>query len=490
MSKSRFEKLKRALKRLREKYRDLLRRHLRLEKDYNLLEEENLTLKQRIAELEKENAELKSRDEERETSKPVFWKKNKGSEKKGKGGAPKGHKGVSRPRPKPEEVTHRETLCPDKCPDCGTKVNEPKDGEKRYYWDIIPQVVVKEANVKRPWCPTCRKHVTLRSDEVLPKKRFGIFLTSLVALMRMVGVSRPKIQTLLYVMFGFKIGKKTLQDMEQLVAAALEEDYENIKEEVRKAKVVGGDETSWRIDGQNHWLWIFVTELVTLFMIHKSRGETVPTTLLNDGSDGCLVIDGWNAYNGVKRPKQQCLIHVNRQLQLVEVKRGVEPRGFLEEEPLVLNRRGRPPEDFLWFADRLRKLMRDAVEFSEGNADEEARWEAADKFKSRLRRLVTRRYRDKDCVRISKFLLKHIDEMFTFLRVQGVPWHNNGAEQELRDSVVIRKISYGHRSDEGARSFEKLMSVYKTCRKRGVNFVDYIQSLLKGGLPTLSTTDF
>ncbi|MEK7994856.1 MAG: transposase, partial [Planctomycetota bacterium] len=33
--------------------------------------------------------------------------------------------------------------------------------------------------------------------------------------------------------------------------------YEAIKEGVRQSPYVNADETGWRVNGQNHWLWVF-----------------------------------------------------------------------------------------------------------------------------------------------------------------------------------------------------------------------------------------
>jgi hypothetical protein len=53
-----------------------------------------------------------------------------------------------------------------------------------------------------------------------------------------------------------------------------------------------------------------------------------------------------------------------------------------------------------------------------------------------------------------------------------VAWNNNAAERALRSSVVIRKITYGNRSEEGARAHAVLMSIKETCRLRKENFFD------------------
>ena len=45
--------------------------------------------------------------------------------------------------------------------------------------------------------------------------------------------------------------------------------------------------------------------------------------------------------------------------------------------------------------------------------------------------------------------------------------------RSIRPSVVIRKITYGNHSNEGADAHKVLMSIRETCNLRGVNFYEY-----------------
>jgi len=38
---------------------------------------------------------------------------------------------------------------------------------------------------------------------------------------------------------------------------------------MRQQAAVHIDETGWRIDGQNHWLWVFVNDIVALYLISR-----------------------------------------------------------------------------------------------------------------------------------------------------------------------------------------------------------------------------
>ncbi len=50
----------------------------------------------------------------------------------------------------------------------------------------------------------------------------------------------------------------------------------------------------------------------------------------------------------------------------------------------------------------------------------------------------------------------------------------------LRPFATSRKILYGNRSERGAERTKILMSVYETCKMRGVNFYQFTKDYLEG----------
>ena len=59
--------------------------------------------------------------------------------------------------------------------------------------------------------------------------------------------------------------------------------------------------------------------------------------------------------------------------------------------------------------------------------------------------------------------------LFTFLRYPGMPPHNNAAELEIRDTVVLhRNVRHQLSEPEGREVFSVLISVARTCHKQGI----------------------
>lgn len=83
----------------------------------------------------------------------------------------------------------------------------------------------------------------------------------------------------------------------------------------------------------------------------------------------------------------------------------------------------------------------------------------------------TRRAQDHpDLRRLSRRLIRHRHELYTFIKT-GVDSTNNYAEREVRPAVLMRKISYGNRSKQGAKNQAILMSIIRTLHKQAKPFL-------------------
>jgi len=64
--------------------------------------------------------------------------------------------------------------------------------------------------------------------------------------------------------------------------------------------------------------------------------------------------------------------------------------------------------------------------------------------------------------------------LLRFLDYPKLEIHNNSCEFDIREKVVKKKISYGHKSIEGCKNGNFWLSLYHTCRKNGVTFWEYL----------------
>ena len=111
-------------------------------------------------------------------------------------------------------------------------------------------------------------------------------------------------------------------------------------------------------------------------------------------------------------------------------------------------------------------------------------------LEKRLSELAAAAYADADAIRLAKRLTRHRNHRLTFLHQPEVPASNNFDERQIRPAVLIRKISQGNRSDNGAAAQGILMSIYRTLYLRDLNPTETIAAALRtylitGQLPPL-----
>lgn len=380
-----------------------------------------------------------------------------------KSGRREGHQGASRSRP--ERVDATVELDQSTCPRCGGLLSEkPTDSYTRVVEDIVPaRAVVTEYVVRRRYCRCCGEQVSPQIPDVIgggSNERFGLRLMLLVVSLKMLGTSYEKIGSLLKLLFDLDLTEAAMLHCVTAVAEAFGPRYEQLKDELVRERSIHGDETSWRIKGRNHWLWTFLGRWSVVYEVDRSRGKDVPRRVLGDYG-GTVISDSWPAWNHVGKKWQRCLVHYLRELEDTTKYKS-------------------PGEDFFPFRKRLRRALRDAIRMADDEQGHGEKLRAKARLEERVDALVASytSSKEKNCARLLKRLRRERDMLFTFLEEDGVDWNNNAAERALRSSVVIRKITYGNQSDEGAHAHAVLMSVRETCNLRKENFFDYAMGYL------------
>jgi transposase len=395
-------------------------------------------------------------------------------------GAQVGHEGRSRERPVPNSPPLKLTL--ERCTDCGTRLGEPFEVRPRTITDIpAPVPKVFDVEIPRYTCPGCHRRVEPPSPYPA-NQQYGFALMARVVHLRMLGLSVPKVVDCLRDGHGVTVSPAAVLKMERSAAEALGPLYEGLKLQLNSIPVIHGDETSFRIGGQNGWMWVFSHLNAVVYRIAPSRGQDVVREML-EGFEGTLVHDAWDPYDCLTTAHHQLdLLHVNRWLERAEWIHRIEPRPLLKALEPKLMSAGRPPEEFLRFADGVRRIVRGVIHWSEGHPDASIR--LRHRVERSARRSLTRHLKgpwsDPDAARIAKELLHRRGMLFTFVVRPGVPWHNNEAETQIRQGVLFRKVSGRRRSWMGAWVLERLMTVYRTCRKRGLAYLKVIGDALDG----------
>lgn len=375
-----------------------------------------------------------------------------------KPGRKKGHKGVSRRRP--EHIDARVTVDQTSCSVCGKNTLSAKstDSYARVVTDIVPaRPVVTEYTVNRRYCSTCKKQVSPPVPGVLPKEVFGLRLMLLIVSLKLLGLSYEKISDHFRLLFNLRVTDATITHAVMKVAEAFGPRYNQLVDDLQKEKEIHGDETSWPVNGRNHWLWAFVGKWTVVYEVDQSRGKSVPARVLS-GYAGTVTSDSWPAWNHVGGSHQRCLVH------------------YLREMDDTIRYKN-PGKEFYAFGKRLRRILKDAIRSDKKYRKVKDRLRAKAKLEQRVQILIAAGYRERNCLRLVKRLKREKGMLFTFLENE-CGWNNNAAERAIRPSVVVRKVTYGNKSLDGAKAHAVLMTIRETCRLRGQNFHDYAMKYL------------
>lgn len=126
-------------------------------------------------------------------------------------------------------------------------------------------------------------------------------------------LTHRKIQDALKRTYGLVISPATILDLTRRAADAVQSEYVAILSRIRNAPVLYIDETSIRVQGKNHWIWVFATPTDAFFVVRNSRGMRVLLEVLTSKFNGTIVCDGWKSYSGFTDRLQRCWAHLLRE---------------------------------------------------------------------------------------------------------------------------------------------------------------------------------
>jgi len=420
-----------------------------------------LQLAARVKELE---AQLNQpRKTSRNSSKPPSQEIKGKSEASGekKKGPPFGHPGTSRSTPEEAEVVIFEKV--EQCPHCGEEIDSDSASYSSHWIYELPPLSIWRVEIRRQrtTCPHCQRTVTAPNPPgIRDRQVFGPQLELFVSLLHhRYHIPQERIQEFLREVLGEEVSDGAVENILARMSQQLEGAYDRLGDEIAGQAVVGADETSWRVGGDNWWLWIFQNAEVSYYTIAEHRSSAVVKGVLGEEFGGTLVSDFYSAYGPVVAgSKQKCLAHLLRDIEY-----GVEAEAGEED-----------------FSARLKELFQEAIglgkrreELGEAEYQKEVQG-----LEERLDEMLRGEVQTEWNRKLQKRLRKHRDELFVFLYDPAVPADNNGAERGIRQLVIHRKMSNGSRSEGGAKRIVILASVIETVRKGGGDLVGGLQRLL------------
>lgn len=361
-----------------------------------------------------------------------------------------GHTGWFREKPKKIDRIQKVQLS--KCPCCGSgNITKYKDVDEHLQQDIILPKIQTTLYVKNKYyCRKCKKTVTGIGENELPKSKVGPLAKAWAVFLKVgIKISDRDVTNILK-MLGLKVSPSSVVGFRDQLKREAFPIYKQLIKSLKQGKFTHWDETGTKVDGENAWRWKISNKRISVTHTDKSRGQKVVEEIFGDKYDGVLISDFLSAYNKIKaRAKQRCLVHIMRDLNKV-IK-------YWDEED----------EEVIRYCVRLKKIFKDAIGLHMEYRDK--KW---DKKYYKKRKAITESLRDfefanpgkKILNRFAKRLKRYKDELFTFLYIKGIDYHNNHAEQQIRPDVLLRKITFGNRSEKGAKVHDVVMSILQTAK--------------------------
>lgn len=262
-----------------------------------------------------------------------------------------------------------------------------------------------------------------------------------------------------------------------VISASLSGAYEELEAAIPEQKTLGSDESSLKNNGKKHWIWCITAEMFTVFHIAASRGRKVLEELIGTDFAGIVHFDyfssncsfAWNF--DIK--SQYCWAHLIRDIR------------FLEKHP---NKKAKRWAGKL--LDRTRRLFN--AWHGRDEMSDEGRHRSFVMHRHKFlhiavhppdvpeARTLADRFAVVQCEDGSQYDMSQ--NYFRFLFESDVEPTNNHTEQQVRHSVIDRRITQGTRSERGQRYHERMWSAIATCTKQGRGFFDFLHASIQAHL--------
>ena len=237
--------------------------------------------------------------------------------------------------------------------------------------------------------------------------------------------------------------------------------YNELAEQLPQEPMLNIDESPTKEGQAKAWVWTFVAATFTYFVCATSRAAEVAKKVLGAGYDGIIHCDRARMYWCFGR-LQWCWAHLKRDFQ-----------AWIESACPARQQLGRD------LMKQTKKMFALWQKVRDGTLSRDEFRRHMEPIRDRVEKVLVRAYVDPLTENIVKELLEHIDNLWTFVDVEGVEPTNNAAEQALRHAVIWRKLSFGTQSASGSRFVERLLTVIETCRRQKRNAFTWLTEAVR-----------
>ena len=299
--------------------------------------------------------------------------------------------------------------------------------------------------IERAACKKCGE-ISAADPPTIPGTSFG---PRMLGFIEEYYAKRSTDQTISYyfdALYGFKISPNAVWNARKALRDLLMSTYRDILNRISEAPFVQFDESSLKMNGRKGYVWLVTTGDATYLVAAPSRAAIILDKYFGKLLDIPVVVDGYTVYNAFP-VKQRCWVHILRKAEKFAITKGGNYLScYLRLLAMYKRIKDRESASCAECLDLERAVLEIAASY--GDAEDKIEHDGL-KFKATLEYAAP-------C-------------LFTFLRYPGMPPHNNGAELEIRDTVVLhRNVRHQLSEPEGREVFSVLISVARTCHKQGI----------------------
>ena len=258
-------------------------------------------------------------------------------------------------------------------------------------------------------------------------------------------------------LFGLTIFVQDVMTFRNLLAGMYEATANQIISKLVSGKFMHIDETEINLKTGKCFVWVFASAEEVFYMYRPNREGGFLRDLLSDFR-GVLVTDFYSAYDSLDCPQQKCLIHLMR-----DMNQDLLNNPFDEDLRAITRPFGALLRSLVSTVDQhglrqchLKKHEEEVADLHRSLLDLSISSDAAEALRDRL--------------------LRCWDRLFTFIRHDGVSWNNTCAEHAIKKFGRFREEAARGLKEEGLKEYLILLSIYETCRYRGLSFHKFLRS--------------
>ena len=365
------------------------------------------------------------------------------------------------------------------CETCGEDLSDIpcERHERRTRIDIIFEKTVNHVDAEIKHCPFCETQTKGRFPaDMSGPLQYGpgvkaFVLNLLIAQM----ISLNRIQKSIKTLIGQAISEATVLKYMMQLHQALAAWERCAIEQIVEMPAMHVDETSLRVDKNNHWIHVCSSGDITLKFLHPKRGcEAIEAIGVIPRFSGVVIHDCWASYLSYDHCDHGlCGSHLLRELQFI-----IDANGYA------------------WAVNMKRLLQGTCARVSKRKRKKLTQGEYKN-LQKRYRNILTRgdkelppiparqngkrgRIAKSDAHNLWQRLKRYEAAVLLFAKLSHVSFTNNRAERDLRMSKVKQKVSGCFRTQKYAEAYCRISSYLQTMANQGYNPLVAIQLAISG----------